>query len=92
MCTSRAHALSDCLDRAALARAIAAFEHDADLGACSLHPNLKLHEPRVQARFVVLAEIGELLEAGRIQSVIDKVFPSSTLERRRTCAQTRPDS
>src|SRR5262249_2026246 len=55
---ARAHALGDRLDRAALPRAVAALEHDADLEALALHPLLELHQFHVevlQSRLVVLA-------------------------------------
>src|SRR5204863_2674879 len=44
----RAHALGERLDRPALARAVAAFEDDADLEPLLLHPLLQLHELDVQ--------------------------------------------
>ena len=45
---ARADALGDRLDRAALAGAVAAFEHDADLQPLVLHPPLELDQLDVQ--------------------------------------------
>jgi hypothetical protein len=51
---ARAHALGDCLDRAALARAVAPFEYDADLRPRVDGPFLELHELDMQTRKLLL--------------------------------------
>ncbi len=53
---ARTHALGDGLDRATFSRAVATFEHDADLEALCDDPLLELHQLNVQALelFVVI--------------------------------------
>src|SRR5262249_18327000 len=51
---SRAHALGNRLDRAALARGVSSFEHDAHLGPCRFYPLLHRDKFAMQAAEVAL--------------------------------------
>ena len=74
---ARAHALGDRLDRAALAGAVAALEHDADLESLVLHPLLQLDQLDVQLLELSRRSPCRLSFVVRLRCLAHGIHPSS---------------